>query len=1162
MDFSKLLAVVTWLLEREQRVSHRFLRREFDLDQELLEDLCFELVHTRRVAVEEEAEILVWIGAESVDPTGVSGDSTSTKARAPPDSVSYSRRDDSNAPAHPAQSRSSLPKPAEPTRTDAERRQLTVMFCDLVGSTELSTSLDPEDLREVITAFQNRCRDAIERYQGFIARYMGDGMLVYFGYPRAHEDDAERAVHAGLEIVRSMTGLGAEIGDAPGLELAVRVGVTTGPVVVGDIIGEGAAEEAAVVGETPNLAARLQGIAEPNQLVIGPVTRHLVGELFELEDCGAHALKGIAEPLEVWRVVSEREVESRFDAKRMNSGLPLVGRQEELGLLVRSWEASKEAHGQVVLIQGEAGIGKSRLLEALREHAAEDDYVWVATRCSPYHANSTLYPVIEHLKRVIGWKQEDEPAAKLEKLETALESQSLPAEEAVPLYAELMSLALPEDRYPALDLSPQQKRELTLDALSGWLLEVAEQTPVLHVWEDLHWADPTTLELLELYIEQSPTVSMLNVLTYRPEFVSHWSMRSHMTPITLNRLERPEVEALIGYQAGGKAVPSEVIDHIIAKADGVPLYAEELTKTILDSGFLHEEGDRYTLDGSLSDLAIPETLQDSLMARLDRVPTVREVAQLGAVLGREFAYEMLQSLAPHEEPILQDGLDQLVDSELLYQRGRGRRARYMFKHALIQDAAYHSLLKRTRQQYHQDVAELLLEKLPDTAEVQPELLAHHYSESGMHEQAAKYWRAAGRRAAERSANAESIVHLRHGLDSVRMLPETPGRTRLELEFLTALGPALIATMGYGAREVKETYTLAEVLCRQAGNIHDRFPVLRGLWNSYLFASELDEARRRGEALMGLAEDAGDSELVVEAHRVMATVSFAMGRFDDVKIHMERGIDVYDPVAHRGLAYVYGADPAVVCRLYGAKALWMLGFPATAQVTMVEALSDAEALSHGHTKAFALCYQATLAQYNRDVSLVGKTAEAAIEVASEHSIRQWLSWGTILSGWALALGGGSHDGLARLQEGLNGWRDEDLFAVPYFLGLKAEALGTIGKVSEGIGILNDAIELSERGNQNFYLSELYRLKGVLELCEGRLEETEISLKRALAVARSQSAKSLELRASICLGRLWMNSPKEEQAVDVLTEAHDWFTEGTDSDDFREAEDLLQGSVAGH
>jgi class 3 adenylate cyclase len=462
---------------------------------------------------------------------------------------------------------------------EPERRQLTVMFCDLVGSTALSTKLDPEDMREVITSFQDRCRQAIRQYAGFIARYMGDGMLVYFGYPQAHEDDAERAVRAGLAIVRSMTELNTDIGKRYEIVLAVRVGVATGLVVVGDIVGEGAAEEAAVVGETPNLAARLQGVAEPNQVVVASVTQQLLGGLFEYEDLGSHELKGIAQPVQVWRVAAEREVESRYEAKRIGGRLPLVGRQEELGLLVRSWEAAKEGHGQVVLIQGEAGIGKSRLVGALRERVAGEDYIWVAARCSPYHANSTLYPVIEHLKRVMGWKPEDDVAARVEKLEGALRTQSFPLEEVVPLYAELMSLPLPEDRYPTLQMMPQRKREATLDAAVGWLLELAEPRPMLNVWEDLHWADPTTLELLALYIEQSPTVSILNVLTYRPEFVPPWSMHSHMTPITLNRLERTEVEAIVGNLAGGKSVPADVLEHITSKAAQKPSWSPRCLKS-------------------------------------------------------------------------------------------------------------------------------------------------------------------------------------------------------------------------------------------------------------------------------------------------------------------------------------------------------------------------------------------------------------------------------------------------------------------------------------------------------------------------------------------------------------------------------------------------------
>jgi class 3 adenylate cyclase len=734
---------------------------------------------------------------------------------------------------------------------EAERRQLTVMFCDLVGSTELSRRLDPEDLREVMRRYQDAAAGAITRYEGYVAKFLGDGVLAYFGWPQAHEDQAERAVRAGLDAAAAVARLKLD----DNVALQARAGIATGQVVVGDMVGEAAAEAEAVAGETPNLAARLQGIAAPGQVVIGPLTRELIGETFDLANLGAHELKGFAEPVQVWRVVREGDIDSRYEAKHVGGVLPLVGRQEELGLLLRSWEASKEAHGQVVLIQGEAGIGKSRLVEALREQVSGEDYIWIANRFSPYHANSTLYPVIEHLKRALGWKPEDGAEERLEKLEAALKGQSLPPEEAVPLYADLMSLTLPEGRYAPLELNAKQKREQTLDALSGWLLEEAERTPVLQVWEDLHWADPTTLELLALFIEQSPTVSMLNVLTYRPEFVPPWTMHSHMTPITLNRLERPEVEALIGHQAAGKAVPLEVIEHIVGKSDGVPLYVEELTKTILESDYLHEEADRYTLDGSLSEVAIPATLQDSLMARLDRLPRVREVAQLGAVLGREFAYQMLQYLAPLEEPVLLNGLGQLVENELLYQRGRPPRSRYIFKHALIQDAAYQSLLKRTRQQYHRQVAALMEERFPETVEAHPELVAHHFAEAGCTEEAVAYLQEAGQIALGRSANVEAVTHFERGLELLPQLPETAKRHERELDIQMALGPALVATRGYADAGVGRVYERAWQLCQRLEDSVHLPLVLRGQQVFRLLHGELNKAQEFAKQFLDLAAGA-------------------------------------------------------------------------------------------------------------------------------------------------------------------------------------------------------------------------------------------------------------------------------------------------------------------
>src|SRR5215472_3027427 len=661
--------------------------------------------------------------------------------------------------------------PPAPAPAQAERRQLTVMFCDLVGSTALSTGMDPEDLREVIASYQNRCSAAIRRYDGFVAKYMGDGILVYFGYPRAHEDEAERSVRTGLDIVDAMAELNAAIARPPGVELAVRIGIATGQVIVGDQIGEGTASETAVVGETPNLAARLQALAQRNQIVVGAATRAMLGGHFDLEDLGAYELKGFAEPVPVWRVLAARDVESRFAATRTGSTAPLVGRQEETGLLLRAWDGSCHGRGQVVLIQGEAGLGKSRLVEGLRE-AAGKDRSWVAIGCSPFHTASAFHPIIEHLKRAFGWQPEDTAQQHLAKLEAGLAGfKTLPLSESVRLFADLMSVPAPEDRYPRLSMTAQQQRDATLDAIVAWLIETAERTPVLMAWEDLHWADPTTLETLGMLIEQTPTAALLVVATYRPELTPPWPQRSHMTPITLSRLERPEVETMVGHLAGGRPLPGEVVDHIVAKSDGVPLYVEELTKAILGSGVLEARGDAYVLTGALAQLHIPETLQDSLMARLERVCLLREVAQLGSVLGREFAYDMISALAGIEEEVLRSGLGQLVADELLYQRGRPPRSRYLFKHALIQDAAYQSLLKRTRQQYHERAAKLLEDRFPEVASSQPELVAHHYTQANSPALAIAYCHRAGMAAARQSANLEAIDQLHRGLALVQALSD-------------------------------------------------------------------------------------------------------------------------------------------------------------------------------------------------------------------------------------------------------------------------------------------------------------------------------------------------------------------------------------------------------
>jgi predicted ATPase/class 3 adenylate cyclase len=667
-------------------------------------------------------------------------------------------------------------------RLEAERRQLTVMFCDLVNSTELSTRLDPEDLREIIRAYQEACARVVAQYGGYIAKFMGDGILVYFGYPQAHEDDGKRAITAALAIVEAVTHLGTENPLADGLQLSLRIGISTGPVVVGDIVGEGAAQEASVIGETPNVAARLQALAQPGQIVIGSVTRHIIGHGFELEDLGEKLLKGIAEPVHAWRVLGALH-DKEFKAAASEIESPLVGRQEELGLLLRTWEASKNGHGQVVLVQGEPGFGKSRLVSALLEKVNDtaDDNAAITIQCSSFHTGSTLYPVIEHLKRIVDWKDQDSPERFIPKLETALKEKGLPLDRAMPLIMEVIGVALPGTRYPQLRLGAQEMREQTLDLLAGWLLGEAEKKAVLCIWEDLHWADPTTLDLLSLCIEQSPTVAMMNVLTFRPDFRPPWTPRSYILPISINRLERPEVEAIVKQLAGGKTLPPEVVDYIVGKADGVPLYAEELTKAILEADVLREKLDRYELAGPLAGISIPATLQDLLMARLDRFPTIREIAQIGSILGREFAYEMIQAIATQEELNLRNGLDQLVAAELLYQRGRLPHARYTFKHALVQDAAYQSLLKRTRKNYHQQVGELLESRYPEIVQSQPDLVAQHYVRAENNAKAVEYLVRFADKAAGLYAHAETATALEEALHHAeRLADEQSDRRMLEL----------------------------------------------------------------------------------------------------------------------------------------------------------------------------------------------------------------------------------------------------------------------------------------------------------------------------------------------------------------------------------------------
>jgi class 3 adenylate cyclase/predicted ATPase len=1166
MDFYEVLDQVVALLRHRGRVTYRALKLQFQLDDEHLETLKEELIEAQELAVDKDGKMLVWIGASPV--SGSTFQVSSSQPPTPSPQTLDSRLEDSR-------------------RSDGERRQLTVMFCDLVDSTTLSTLLDPEELREVVRAYHETCASAISRYGGHTAQHLGDGLLVYFGYPAAREDDAQRAVRTGFEILAGLPPLNAQL--PPTIRarlphpLQVRIGIHTGLVVVGEI-GSADKHEILALGETPNLAARLQGLAAPDTVVISAVTARLVQNAFALEELGTPQLKGVTEPMVVARVRGLLETQSAEEDMPLAGAPFLVGRDEEVGLLRRRWEQSKEGLGQVVLITGEPGIGKTTLVETLRSEVHREGATRLTFRCSPYHQNSALYPVIEHLQRVFRFERNEPSAARLAKLEQVLAAYRFPLAEAVLLFATLLSVPVPEGQYPSLGLSPQQQKQQTHDALAAWLMEESERQPVLAVWEDLQWADPSTLEVLELVIDQTPTGRMLTVLTFRPDFLPSWPTRSHMTPLTLNRLERPQVEALIRHLAGSKALPPEVQRQIVSKTDGVPLFVEELTKMVLESNLLQLANGHYELREPLPPFAIPATLQDSLMARLDRLSEVREVVQLGAVLGREFAYEMLRRLTTIDDTTLQAQLAQLVAAELLYQRGRPPRARYVFKHALVQDAAYASMLKSTRQRSHQQIAQVLVQHFPELVDTQPEVVGHHYTEAGLTTQALPYWQRAGQRAVERSANMEAIAHLTKALELLKTLPDTPERTQQELTLQIALGVPLRATKGYAAPEVEKAYTRARELCQEVEENPQLFMVLLGLWAFYHVRAELQTARELAEQLLRLAQRKQDSVLFLQAHYAMGWTWLALGEWGPSREHSEQGVALYDPQQHHPLAFLYGQDFGVTCLDIAAWALWHLRYPDQALKRSNEALTLARELSHPYSLAQALDVAAMVHQFRQEEQATREQAEAMIALSNEQGFALWVAWGTILRGWAIAEQGQGEEGIAQMRQGLAAFRatGAEVFR-PYFLALLAEVYGNVKQAEDGLAVLAEALAAVDRTGERWYEAELYRLKGQLTLQQFNVQgstfnvanpqfltsnsqppapstqaeaEAEAYFLKAIEIARRQQAKSLELRAVMSLSRLWQQQGKKAAARQMLAEIYGWFIEGFDTADLKEAKAVLE------
>jgi class 3 adenylate cyclase/predicted ATPase len=1037
-----------------------------------------------------------------------------------------------------------VPARGAPAQVDAERRQLTVTFCDVVGSTALSTRYDPEDLRELIGGYHRAVAETVGRFDGFVAKYMGDGVLIYFGYPQAHEDDAERAVRAALAVIEAIGRLPAREG------LSVRLGIATGLAVVGDLIGEGAAQERGVVGETPNLAARLQALATPNTVLIAEATRRQIGELFDLEDLGPQQLAGFAEPQRAWRVIGESGMLRRFEALRSGE-TPLVGRDEEVELLLRRWQQAKSSEGRVVLISGEPGIGKSRLTAALSERIEDEPHTRLRYFCSPHHQDSALYPFIAQLERAAGFARDDTVEAKLDKLRALLAPGSRDDHD-ITLLSELLSLP---SSAAALNLSPQRKREMLFEALLSQLEAEARRRPVLMVLEDAHWIDPTSREFLDLTVDRVRHLPVLLAITFRPEFQPPWSGRAHVTGLALNRLGERDGEVLVQKLAGNAALTPDIVAEIVERTDGVPLFVEELTKAVLESA---AQGDRVAAvlaTTSLAAQSVPATLHASLIARIDRIGSAaKEIAQIGAVLGREFSYELIEPVAQRPEKELQAALDQLGASGLLFCRGIAPHASYLFKHALVQDAAYGTLLRGRRQELHARVAAALEEHFADLVERQPELLAHHLTAAGNTERAVDQWLKAGRYAAARLAYLEAIAHFERGLDLLNPLPESPDRNGREIELQLALGLCLFTAKG--AVAAKPPYTRAHELAEKSGKPQQRFEALYGVWQSTMVSGGVTAASPLSERLLRMAELEGDDGLRLQAHHSRWTTLAYVGDPARARGHADAGRLLYDPTKHASHRLVYGGhDPGVCARNVGAQAEWLLGYPEKALASIAESLALAERIAHPYSLSLTRTISSVVHLNRREPERALRQLEAAEMLAVEQRLSLIFETG-MLRGVALAGQGAVDEAIARIREGVTKWtRLGRTLLLPYGLAFLGEVLVRHGDQAAALAALREGLEVAGATGEHVWDAELHRIHGLALAAQNHLDEGQASLRQAIRIARAQQAKSLELRAATSLARLWGERGRRAEARELLAPIYGWFTEGFETADLKEAKALL-------
>ena len=1038
-----------------------------------------------------------------------------------------------------------------PSQREAEHRHMTVLFCDMVESTQLSERLEPEDLQILIAAYREACGAAIKRYGGWVARYMGDGVMAFFGWPHAHEDDAIRAVHAGLEAIAAITKIATQV------PLAARIAISSGPVVVGAI---GGASDTSIdaVGETPNIAARLQTIAAPNTILISETTRRLLAGAFEYQDLGQHELKGVSKRLQVYRVLAAKNLTSRFEAAHADTLTPLVGRSTELSMFLDRWQKSKEGDGQVILLSGLPGVGKSRLIHELKTQIQGEPHFLLNHQCSPYHSQSAFFPIIEQIERAAKLLPRDPDLQKLEKLQAYMPDALASAEDAIALIAHLLSIAS-EDQDQLAALTPQQIKNRTVSTLVDMVLAFSSDRPTLCIFEDVHWIDPSTLELLELAISRIDRARILLVVSYRPEFRPTWLTRANVTVHSLTRLSRSEVAGMVeAICLKERRMLQPILNQIIDKADGLPLFIEELTNSILASMRNRVTDSVISPEAEPEIIKVPDTLHDALMERLDRVPQGRRLAQIAAVIGREFSYELMALALKINEDDLRLTLARLEDADIVYRVGISPQVLFAFKHALLRDAIYNSLLRSSRRQMHADIATLLDTQFPEVAETQPELLAHHFSEAGNHTLAVHFWYKSGQRALAHSANVEAIAHFRKALEALAGWPDVPERAAKEIELQLALGIPIIAVRGYAAEETREVFARARVLCLQLNSPGEYFQALYGLWGHSWMSGKNDEALAMANEFLSRAEASSDVVPLMVAHRVMGSTLLSVGHFGQSRQHFEQSIALSQQRGEQSLYSRYMVEPQAASLLLLSWALWILGYPDQALSRVTEALDLARNLAQPYSIAFAHYMTSVVHLMRGEPASALSNAETSLDISREQRFSLYVLLSRVSRGRALGELGHLEQAKIEIKLGLEEMRSKGVsYMLPMMDTWLADMIARSGESEAALAIIERSLAALNDVTGRSWEAELYRQRAKLLVALGpnRAHEAEANLMKAIGVARLQGAHSFELRAAKDLAALWHSHDKDDEARRLLEPIYGWFKEGLETRDLRRAREIL-------